>query len=383
MEFSKSQIYSLISQRIEKLQTSWYANLDKNILLDSFDTPSSIQEIRNKEISNTIDNLLSEINQDIDLKVILNWKLHFGYQIFPINKVFKKALLHFFNPIMINALGMNVIGQAYMLSLLIANDGNDDNFAFKKATEFMKHINSILDEPYEDHTLQLFIQSIYINYKTNFMELAVQYSEVNNLELTYYFFHRKRFDLPLPLTESGNSVYLYNHLNTLTIATENIKDSILTKFPETMQNTVFLRNALFSTLFGNMDIFLNSVDAEVNSLPLGRSGFVLEEIVDSYSIDVNSEVVSYLIYNDLSFSEFSERLAEHFSFMHDYLLCDTVLYNVAKDLFEKKIIGRSFFLLKPMEDEYNLDSLFEKSYQLYIDKRFINTLTEFDSLKLS
>ena len=383
MEFSKSQIYSLISQRIEKLQTSWYANLDKNILLDSFDTPSSIQEIRNKEISNTIDNLLSEINQDIDLKVILNWKLHFGYQIFPINKVFKKALLHFFNPIMINALGMNVIGQAYMLSLLIANDGNDDNFAFKKATEFMKHINSILDEPYEDHTLQLFIQSIYINYKTNFMELAVQYSEVNNLELTYYFFHRKRFDLPLPLTESGNSVYLYNHLNTLTIATENIKDSILTKFPETMQNTVFLRNALFSTLFGNMDIFLNSVDAEVNSLPLGRSGFVLEEIVDSYSIDVNSEVVSYLIYNDLSFSEFSERLAEHFSFMHDYLLCDTVLYNVAKDLFDKKIIGRSLFLLKPMEDEYNLDSLFEKSYQLYIDKRFINTLDEFDGLKLS
>lgn len=383
MEFSKSQIYSLISQRIEKLQTSWYANLDKNILLDSFDTPSSIQEIRNKEISNTIDNLLSEINQDIDLKVILNWKLHFGYQIFPINKVFKKALLHFFNPIMINALGMNVIGQAYMLSLLIANDGNDDNFAFKKATEFMKHINSILDEPYEDHTLQLFIQSIYINYKTNFMELAVQYSEVNNLELTYYFFHRKRFDLPLPLTESGNSVYLYNHLNTLTIATENIKDSILTKFPETMQNTVFLRNALFSTLFGNMDIYLNSVDAEVNSLPLGRSGFVLEEIVDSYSIDVNSEVVSYLIYNDLSFSEFSERLAEHFSFMHDYLLCDTVLYNVAKDLFDKKIIGRSLFLLKPMEDEYNLDSLFEKSYQLYIDKRFINTLDEFDGLKLS
>lgn len=383
MEFSKSQIYSLISQRIEKLQTSWYANLDKNILLDSFDTPSSIQEIRNKEISNTIDNLLSEINQDIDLKVILNWKLHFGYQIFPINKVFKKAILHFFNPIMINALGMNVIGQAYMLSLLIANDGNDDNFAFKKATEFMKHINSILDEPYEDHTLQLFIQSIYINYKTNFMELAVQYSEVNNLELTYYFFHRKRFDLPLPLTESGNSVYLYNHLNTLTIATENIKDSILTKFPETMQNTVFLRNALFSTLFGNMDIFLNSVDAEVNSLPLGRSGFVLEEIVDSYSIDVNSEVVSYLIYNDLSFSEFSERLAEHFSFMHDYLLCDTVLYNVAKDLFDKKIIGRSLFLLKPMEDEYNLDSLFEKSYQLYIDKRFINTLDEFDGLKLS
>lgn len=383
MEFSKSQIYSLISQRIEKLQASWYANSDKNILLDSFDTPLSIQEMRNKEISNTIDNLLSEINQDIDLKVILNWKLHFFYQIFPINKVFKKALLHFFNPIMINALGMNVIGQAYMLSLLVAHDGNDDNFALKKATEFMNHINSILDKPYENHTLQLFIQSIYINYKTNFMELAVQHSEMNNFELTYYFFHRKRFDLPLPLTQSGNPVCLYNHLNTFTIATENIEDSILTKFPETMQNTVFLRNALFSTLFGNMDIYLNSVDAEVNSLPLGRSGFVLEEIVDSYSIDVNNEVVSYLIYNDLSFNEFSERLAEHFSFMHDYLLCDTVLYNVAKDLFDKKIIGRSLFLLKPMGDEYNLDSLFEKSYQLYIDKRFINTLNEFDGLKLS
>lgn len=383
MEFSKSQIYSLISQRVEKLQASWYANLDKNILLDAFDTPLSIQKMRNKEISNTIDNLLSEINQDIDLNVILNWKLHFGYQIFPINKVFKKALLHFFNPIMINALGMNVIGQAYMLSLLVAHDGNDENFAFKKATEFMKHINSILDNPYENHTLQLFIQSIYINYKTNFMELAVQHSEMNNFELTYYFFHRKRFDLPLPLTESGNSVCLYNHLNTFTIATENIEDSILTKFPETMQNTVFLRNALFSTLFGNMDFYLNNVDAEVNSLPLGRSGFVLEEIVDSYSIDANNEVVSYLIYNDLSFNEFSERLAEHFSFMHDYLLCDTVLYNVAKDLFDKKIIGRSLFLLKPMEDEYNLDSLFEKSYQLYIDKRFINTLDEFDGLKLS
>lgn len=383
MEFSKSQIYSLISQRIEKLQASWYANLDKNILLDAFDTPLSVQEMRNKEISNTIDNLLSEINQDIDSNVILNWKLHFGYQVFPINKVFKKALLHFFNPIMINALGMNVIGQAYMLSLLVAHDGNDDNFAFKKATEFMKHINSILDNPYENHTLQLFIQSIYINYKTNFMELAVQHSEMNNFELTYYFFHRKRFDLPLPLTESGNSVCLYNHLNTFTIATKNIEDSILTKFPETMQNTVFLRNALFSTLFGNMDFYLNNVDAEVNSLPLGRSGFVLEEIVDSYSIDANNEVVSYLIYNDLSFNEFSERIAEHFSFMHDYLLCDTVLYNVAKDLFDKKIIGRSLFLLKPMEDEYNLDSLFEKSYQLYIDKRFINTLDEFDGLKLS
>ena len=132
-----------------------------------------------------------------------------------------------------------------------------------------------------------------------------------------------------------------------------------------------------------MDFYLNNVDAEVNSLPLGRSGFVLEEIVDSYSIDANNEVVSYLIYNDLSFNEFSERLAEHFSFMHDYLLCDTVLYNVAKDLFDKKIIGRSLFLLKPMGDEYNLDSLFEKSYQLYIDKRFINTLNEFDGLKLS
>ena len=239
------------------------------------------------------------------------------------------------------------------------------------------------DNPYENDTLQLFIQSIYINYKNNFMELAVQHSAMNNFELTYYFFHRKRFDLPLSLTESGNSVCLYNHLNTFTIATKNIEDSILTKFPEIMQNTVFLRNALFSTLFGNIDIYLNSIDAEVNSMPLGRSGFVLEEIVDSYSIDVNNEVTPYLIYNDLSFQEFSERLAEHFSFMHDYLLCDTVLYNVAKDLFEKKIIGRSFFLLKPMEDEYNLDSLFEKSYQLYIDKRFINTLTEFDSLKLS
>ena len=162
MKFSKSQIYSLISQRVEKVQASWYADLEKDTLLNPFSTELELQEKRCSELSSVIDSLIRELNQVVDLNVIENWKKHFSYQIFPINSIFKKALLHFFNPIMINALGMNVLGQAYMLSLLNANDGSDKNFALNKATQFMNHINSMLDEPYNQSTLDLFIQSIHI-----------------------------------------------------------------------------------------------------------------------------------------------------------------------------------------------------------------------------
>lgn len=383
MEFSKSQIYSLISQRVEKLQTNWYSDLDKNTLLSSFGTDQVLQKKRCLELSTTIDTLISELDQVVDTTIVEEWKKHFSYQIFPINTLFKKALLHFFNPIMINALGMNVLGQAYMLSLLGADDGNDKNFAFKKAKEFMNHINSLLDEPYKQQTLDLFIQSIHINYQSNFLELSVQYSQMNDLKTTYYYFHRKRFDLPLELNNSGNVLYLYNHLNTQTIATESKNSSLVVKFPETLENTVVLRNALFSMLFGNIDYYLSIISTEVNALPLGRSGFVLEEVVDTYAVDLNHAVNSFEIYGELNHEEFAERIANHFSFMHDYLLCDTILYDVAHDLFEKKIYGRSLFLLKQMSETFELKKLFDDSYKSYIDNRFINTSEEFDGIKMS
>ena len=69
--------------------------------------------------------------------------------------------------------------------------------------------------------------------------------------------------------------------------------------------------------------------------------------------------------------------------MHDYLLCDTILYDVAHDLFEKKIYGRSLFLLEQMSETYDIKKLFEDSYKAYIDKRFINTSEEVDGIKMS
>lgn len=383
MEFSKSQIYSLISQRVENLQTNWYSDLDKDTLLSSFRTDQYLQKKRCSELSSTIDTLIAELGQVVDTKIVEEWKKHFSYQIFPINTVFKKALLHFFNPIMINALGMNVLGQAYMLSLLGDDDGNDKDFAFKKATEFMNHLNSMLDDPYKQLTLDLFIQSIHINYQSSFLELSVQHSQTNDLNTTYYYFHRKRFDLPLELNNSGNALYLYNYLNTQTIATKSKGSSLIVKFPETLENTVVLRNALFSMLFGNIDYYLNRIGTEVNALPLGRSGFVLEEVVDTYTVDINHAVNSFEIYGEFNHDVFAERIADHFSFMHDYLLCDTILYAVAQDLFEKKIYGRSLFLLKQMSENFNLKKLFEDSYKSYIDKRFINTSEEFNGIKMS
>lgn len=383
MKFSKSQIYSLISQRVEKVQATWYADLEKDTLLNPFSTELELQEKRCSELSGVIDSLIRELNQVVDLSVIEDWKKHFSYQIFPINPIFKKALLHFFNPIMINALGMNVLGQAYMLSLLNANDGSDKNFALNKATEFMNHINSMLDEPYNQSTLDLFIQSIHINYQNNFLELSIQHNQTNDMNVTYYYIHRKRFDLPLELDNSGNAINLYNHLNTQTIATDSQDSSLIVKFPETLENTVVLRNALFSMLFGNIDYYLNKVGTVVNALPLGRSGFVLEEVVDTYSVDIDHTVYSYEIYDKLSHKEFAEKLSNHFGFMHDYLLCDTILYDVAHDLFEKKIYGRSLFLLEQMSETYDIKKLFEDSYKAYIDKRFINTSEEVDGIKMS
>lgn len=383
MKFSKSQIYSLISQRVEKIQSTWYTNIEKKILLNSFNTDLELQKKRCSELSEVIDCLIAELSQDVDKKIVDEWKKHFSYQIFPTNSLFKKALLHFFNPIMINALGMNVLGQAYMLSLLNANDENDKNFAFRKATEFMNHINALLDEPYNQSTLDLFIKSIHINYLSNFLELSIQHSQLNDISTTYYYFHRKRFDLPLEISDSGNSINLYNYLIKQSILTDLEEDSLVYKFPETLENSVILRNALFSMLFGNIDNYLKKFKTEVNALPLGRSGFVIDEIVDTYTVDIDHTVNSFIIHSNLSHELLAERISNHFNFMHDYLLCDTILYDVAYDLFEKKIYGRSLMLLIQMSDSYDLTKLFEDSYKAYIDKRFINTLDEIDGIKMS
>lgn len=375
MEYTKSQVYSLISQRIEQLQKKWFVNSDLDSITDGLLLDEPVKASRIKEIESVVDTLTSELNQLIDVDLINHWKRHFCYTIFPKNILFKKSLLHFFNPTMINALGMNHLGQAYMLTLLTENDKNDYNFLKNESKDFLYHINAMLDVPYSDKTINIFGNSIYQNYRDSFLELSDRFMYSNDSKIAYFFVHRKRFDHPLSTTDQNHPITLFTKFFHEALTPDIKENSLVSRFPETLENTLTLRNALFSMLFGNVDRFLNQLGTEINALPLGRSGFVIEEVVDSCSVELDHSFSALLFFDELTHDQLKERLSNHFSFMHDYLIGETILIDVAQDLFEKKMFGRSFGLVKRMDETYDLNKLFKDSYKLYIDQRFITPVT--------
>lgn len=369
MKYTKSQIYSLISQRVESLQKVWFEDHDLNELLEDYPTPIQLQETRKNELAIVVDTLVSELDQDIPADLIDHWKTHFSYSIYPINKLFKKSLINFFNPTMINAVGMIILGQAFMLTLLSKPDNNGSDFVKNEARNFMENVNELLDMPYKLATINVFINSICKNYQDNFMELSYSHRELNSNELSYFYVHRKRFDSTND--DVGHFAGLYNKLTDLTITTKDQNQSFLSRFPECMENTVVLRNAIFSMLFGGIDYYMGQLSSEPQALPFGRTGAVMEEIVDSYSVESEDTLLMIMPTDNLSLNDCVLRLSKHFDFMHDYLLCETIRLEVAEDLFNKKIYARSNFILQNLHERFDLKEMFIESYKLYTRDRFV------------